>query len=204
VLTTEVFEMNARRILLEAAGIAGALMLAGAAALAAKEAAPAAVPAQPVTRVSSILSGTWQGDTPGNGLMLRVTGVGRAPTAVRDRLYVSVLGKYQGVNVQQQGILHLESQGTGAFATYLPLSNPARTPVSPNVRRDLWFNPSANCQVDFLPLSDGYGGDTISSAQCAQAIRGAAGRWSVQLDSGRLMLRNVHTGATLLFRKIDG
>jgi len=47
----------------------------------------------------------------------------------------------------------------------------------------------------------GFAGDTLGSTTCALAMRGANGKWSVELEPGSVRLRNTSSGETLRFKQ---
>jgi hypothetical protein len=189
----------------------GAVPTLAAAALLAGIAAPAMASrlttpnpaAQSAANLASILSGTWQGSSPGNDLTLTVTDLGSS-SGLHQRVFVSVRGQFNGVGVQQNGLLRLAAQGTSAFATYVPHFDAAVSAVSPNATKFSATELQSTCQMALAPAGDGYSGDTLSSADCAQAIRGATGRWNVQVEPGRIRLQNAATGETLTFEPAAG
>ena len=176
------------------------LVLAMMAALAlASVAAFAADSTNRALELARILSGTSQGTTPGNELRLDFRPV------VTDRehpydLFMEVTGKFQGDNVRRQGLLRFETQGRDAYLGYIPHFDATVTSMSANAARFTDSEANAACGFHLAPQGDGFSGET-SGATCAFALRGANGKWSVELEPGSIRVRNVESGETLRFRR---
>ncbi|MEP7133114.1 MAG: hypothetical protein ABI914_08100, partial [Acidobacteriota bacterium] len=82
-------------------------------------AATAASSGNQVFELATILSGTFQGSTPGNELRLDLRPVGSDSAHPYD-LFLEVTGKYQGENVRRQGLVRLELQGKDVYFGYIP------------------------------------------------------------------------------------
>jgi hypothetical protein len=154
----------------------------------------------PVYLVSSMLSGTYEGVTPGNHLTLNLSPVTLEPARPYD-LFLSVTGRFENDNVVQQGVIRLETQGRDVYWTYIPHFNPAVTALSADAGRFTERELSSACSFVVNPKGDGFTGDTLGSATCAMAMRGAVGKWTVELEPGSIRVRNTDSGETLRFRK---
>ena len=154
----------------------------------------------PVYLVSSMLSGTYEGVTPGNHLTLNLWPVTLEPARPYD-LFLSVTGRFENDNVVQQGVIRLETQGRDVYWTYIPHFNPAVTALSADAGRFTERELSSACSFVVNPKGDGFTGDTLGSATCAMAMRGAVGKWTVELEPGSIRVRNTDSGETLRFRK---
>jgi hypothetical protein len=153
----------------------------------------------PVYDIASILSGTFQGATPGNELRLDFRPVPTDPQHPYD-LFVEVTGKYLGQNVRRQGLLRLESQGRGVYVGFIPKFDATVTALSPDATRFSENEANAACGFTLRAQGDGFSGETTVSA-CAFALRGGTGKWSIELEPGTIRLRNVASGETLRFRR---
>jgi len=172
----------------------------GAASLAALFLAATALPAaDPTYQIANILSGTFQGSTPGNELRLDFRPVPTDSQHLYD-LFVDVNGKYLGQMVKRQGLIRLETQGNGVYVGYIPHFDPTVTALSPNATRFSDNEANAACGLSLSVAGDGFSGET-TGATCAFALRGASGKWSVDLEPGSIRLRNVASGETLRFRR---
>jgi hypothetical protein len=148
-----------------------------------------------------MLSGTFQGSTPGNDLHLQIRSVTTDPSHLYD-LYVEVSGKYQGRNVRQQGLIRLESQGKGVYFGYIPHFDPTISGLSPDAARFSEDEANAACGFVMQPKGDGFIGETVGST-CARALRGAVGKWTIEVEPGSMRIRNVKSGETLRFKRVS-
>ncbi len=171
-----------------------------AAALAFATAAPAAAAGNPVFELASILSGTFQGSTPGNDLRIDLRPVVTDTQHPYD-LFLEVTGKYQGENVLRKGLVRLETQGADVYFGYIPHFDATVTSLSPQATRFTDSETNAACGFHLAPMGDGFAGET-SGASCAFALRGAAGKWTVELEPGSIRLRSVASGETLRFKRV--
>jgi hypothetical protein len=51
------------------------------------------------------------------------------------------------------------------------------------------------------PKGDGFIGETLGTTTCARAIRGAIGKWSLEIEPGNMRIRNTDSGQTLRFKQ---
>jgi hypothetical protein len=150
--------------------------------------------------LSSMLSGTWEGTTPGNGLRLAIRSVTTDPSHPYD-LFLSVSGKFQETNVRQQGLIRLESQGKSVYFGYIPRFDATVTALSPDAARFTENEANAACGFHMKPEGDGFSGET-SGSSCAVAMRGATGKWSIQIEPGSIRLQDTKTQETLRFKRV--
>ena len=107
------------------------------------------------------------------------------PFVDEQRLTVRVQGKYNGTNVQFEGLLSLQPQGDSARLIWV-------------MRR------GSECQVDIHPEGDGFIGVTVAGT-CQTAFQNPTpGKWEFQTEPGSFRVRSVETGETLRFRKVQG
>lgn len=162
--------------------------------------APGVAPTDRVIEIATILSGTFEGTTPGNELRLDLRPVPTDPEHAHD-LFLSVTGKYQGQIVRRQGLLRFERQGADVYLAYIPHFDATMTWTSPKVTDFTEEEEGAACGFNLVPRGDGFAGET-SGATCAFALRGAAGKWSVEMEPGTIRLRSVESGETLRFKRV--
>jgi hypothetical protein len=151
--------------------------------------------------VASALSGTFEGSTPGNHLRLDLRSVTIDPSHPYD-LFLDVSGKFENDNIKQQGVIRLERQGDDVYFTYIPHFSPSVTSLSGDVGRFSERELSAACSFVMRPKGDGFVGETLGSTTCALAMRGAVGKWTVEVEPGNLRIRNVDSGETLRFKQV--
>jgi len=160
-----------------------------------------AASADRVYDIAAILSNTFEGSTPGNHLTLDLRPVVMDPNHPHD-LFLTVTGQFQNDNIKQQGVIRLEQQGNDVYFTYIPHFDATVTSLSPDAGRFSEREVSAACSFTLAPRGDGFVGNTLGAATCALAIRGAVGKWSLELEPGNLRIRNVDSGETLRFQRV--
>lgn len=154
----------------------------------------------PAYDLSAILSGTFEGSTPGNKLRLTLRNVTTDPSHPYD-LFVQVTGSYQGGTVRQQGVLRLEATGRDVSLSYIPHFDPTVTALSGDATRFSDQEASAACGINMKPRGDGFAGETLGSS-CAIAIHGAISKWTIETEPGSIRLRDAKTGETLRFQRV--
>ncbi|MEP6471325.1 MAG: hypothetical protein ABJC28_04865 [Acidobacteriota bacterium] len=167
-------------------------------------AATLALPAaslNPEIELSKQLSGIFRGSTPGNDLNLTIRSVTTDPSHLYD-LYLQVSGKYQGTNIRQQGLIRLEPQGKSVYFGYIPHFDPTVSSMSANAARFSDEEANAACGLVMEPKGDGFYGETVGST-CARAIRGALGKWTIEAEPGSMRIRNMASGETLRFKRVE-
>ena len=151
--------------------------------------------------LANILSGTFKGSTPGNDLRVDLKAVGSDVQHPYD-LFLEVSGRYQGENVRRQGLLRIEQQGRGVYLGYIPHFDQTVTPLSPEATRFSESEANAACGISLAVQGDGFAGET-PGASCAFALRGATGKWTIEIEPGSVRLREVKSGETLRFRRVS-
>ncbi|HEX4440517.1 MAG TPA: hypothetical protein VH854_10635 [Thermoanaerobaculia bacterium] len=165
--------------------------------------APALLAASPdrVFDIAAILSNTFEGSTPGNHLTLDLRPISVDPNHPHD-LFLTVRGQFEKTNIQQQGMIRLEQQGNDIYFTYIPHFDATVTSLSADAGRFDEREVSSACSFTLAPRGDGFAGNTLGAATCALAMRGAVGKWSLELEPGNLRIRNVDSGETLRFAQV--
>jgi hypothetical protein len=162
---------------------------------------PLAAADTPVVAAASILSGTFQGSTPGNELRLDLRSIATDPEHLYD-LFFECSGKYQGQNVRRQGLIRLETQGRDVYLGYIPHFDPTVTSLSSQATRFTEAEANAACGLTLSPQGDGFAGET-PGATCALALRGVLGKWTVEIEPGSFRVRETKTGETLRFKRVS-
>ena len=150
--------------------------------------------------LAAILSGTFQGTTPGNELRLDLRPVAGTDLEHRYDLFLEATGKYQGENVRRQGLLRLERQVRSAYVGYIPHFDATVTSLSAQATRFSESEANAACGFTLLAQGDGFAGE-VPGGTCAFALRGVTGKWTIELEPGSIRLRDVKSGETLRFRR---
>jgi hypothetical protein len=175
-------------------------LLLGAAAVILATAPSIAASGNQAFELATILSGTFQGTTPGNELRLDLQQVPTDPQHPYD-MFLEITGKYQGGTVHRQGLVRLELQGKDVYVGYIPHFDATVTSMSANVTRFTDSEANAACGFHLAPRGDGFSGET-SGSSCAFALHGASGKWTIELEPGAIRVRNVQSGETLRFRRL--
>src|SRR5580765_3023077 len=162
--------------------------------------AASAADSSPVASIASILSGTFQGSTPGNELRLDLRSIPTDAEHPYD-LFLEVSGKYQGQSVRRQGLLRLETQGSGTYLGYIPHFDATVTALSDQATRFTESEANAACGISMNAAGDGFAGETPASG-CAIALRGVLGKWTLELEPGSIRVREVKSGETLRFKRV--
>jgi hypothetical protein len=162
---------------------------------------PLAAADSPVVVAASILSGTFQGSTPGNELRLDLRSIATDPEHLYD-LFFECSGKYQGQNVRRQGLIRLETQGRDVYLGYIPHFDATVTSLSSQATRFTESEANAACGLTLSPQGDGFAGET-PAAGCALALRGVLGKWTVEIEPGSFRVRETKTGETLRFKRVS-
>lgn len=157
----------------------------------------------PIDNLARYFAGIYRGVTPGNELMLQITPVTINISNPYD-YFLTVSGKFENVNVREQGLLRIEPQGDSIHLGYIPHFNPGISAVTAGVAHFTNDELSSACGMYLKIIGDGFGGDTRPS-ECARAIRGSAGRsWRIEIEPNRITLKDAKTGETLRFEKSTG
>jgi hypothetical protein len=155
----------------------------------------------PVLDLAQILSGTFQGTTPGNELRLDLRPVTTDSEHPYD-LFLEVVGKYQGQNIRRQGVVRMETAGKDVYFGYIPHFDATVTAMSTDATRFTPSETNAACGFHLKPVGDGFTGET-SGSSCAVALRGVVGKWTVELEPAGIRLRSAESGETLRFRRVS-
>src|SRR5215471_1765024 len=155
----------------------------------------------PAAAAAAILSGTFRGSTPGNDLRLDLRSIATDPQHLYD-FFFECAGRYQGDNVRRQGVLRLETQGRDVYVNYIPHFDATVTALSPQATRFTESEANAACGLTLSPRGDGFAGETPGSS-CALAMRGALGKWTIEIEPGSFRVRQVQSGETLRFRRVS-
>lgn len=148
----------------------------------------------------TLLSGRFRGTTPGNELNLELSTLG-ARTGTQFDLFLTASGRYRDRNVRRTGLLRLSTQGRDVQASYVPHFDSTVTSLSRAATRFTEEELNAACTLYFEPSGDGYYGETRGSTSCAQAMPGATGKWTIEVDPAGVRVRNAESGETMRFVK---
>jgi hypothetical protein len=182
---------------------AGAILVAAALALGCSSTPPPAGNREArasLPDLVSMLTGRFQGTTPGNELQLELSTLG-AQAGTSFDLFLTTAGRYRDTNVRRAGLLRLQTQGKDVHAAYVPHFDSTVASMS---RSAALFTPeelNASCSLYFEPNGDGFVGETRGGVTCAQAMPGTVGKWTIEVDPAGIRVRNVESGETLRFAR---
>ncbi len=131
--------------------------------LAATLLAASAVPVSaqdPAYSLAAILSGTFQGSTPGNNLILSTQPFTADPNHPYD-LFLTISGKYQEESVRLQGVLRLDHEGADVLLTYVPHFDLSVTALSSNAANFTDREASSACTLNMRARGDGFAGEDV-------------------------------------------
>jgi hypothetical protein len=114
-------------------------------------------------------------------------------------------------NIRQQGMIRLEQQGDDVYFTYIPHFSPQVTALSNEAGHFTERELSSACSFVMNPKGDGFAGNTLGSATCALAMRGAVGKWSLEVEPGMVVYIEPYTSTwfddyrgVFLYKEITG
>jgi len=154
-----------------------------------------------VLEIGPMLTGTFQGTTPGNNLSAVIVGNSSPNVGSVYNLSMRVTGTYRDGGVREQGVIRLENQGRTVSLQYIPHFDPAAGTLTTDALRFTPRELESACNFDVKARGDGYFGETVGSTSCARAIHGAVGKWSFEVEPGSIRIRNSESGETLRFKR---
>lgn len=146
----------------------------------------------------SMLSGRFVGTGPDNQLTLDLDRL-RDPQTSRASLLLTLSGRYRGVGVSRSGLLRLTGMGTTPRVTYYPDLESTASLRKASIRLDRAVK-GPSCCVDLKPAGEGFSAET----SCGAVFPGGTGAWSLEIQPGEILARNVHSSETLRFTKRKG
>lgn len=135
----------------------------------------------PAAEAADLLRGAWEGSSPGNTLLINVRPGAPEPNEQAYSLPVTIIGKKGGTNVNIQGVLRFQREGTSV--------------------RLWWISERGGCDIPLAPAGDGFQGEAMPGV-CATAFQQpVVGKWLLDFDGVNLKLSRADTGETLRFKK---
>ncbi len=167
-----------------------------------------AIPANAVSRLTSLLIGTFHGTSPGNELTIVSSRIGlaSAPASQLQRLDVRVTGTYQGDAVLLRGAWRISYQGDVVWLVFVPGVDPLEA-----ARRfaDPTFSPTeleAGCWTLLAARDDSFQGTIKPVPNCRNALHAGEIQsidkdWTVRFSSEGMRFENGETGEILTFAR---
>jgi hypothetical protein len=152
----------------------------------------------PASELAAMISGTHQFKSENSDVRLQISSTSGGGSTVE--LLATASGKYMGRDIRQQGIIRLVSEGPDVRVTVIPHFAPV-TELSPDVSRFSETELRAACTL-YLERDEGqWTGTTQGPGACVQAVTGATGQWTVEVQPGAVRFVDVATRQALVFQK---
>jgi hypothetical protein len=159
--------------------------------------------------VAAALMGTYRlqgGGDAGNAGNLQLQIASSGGTADTGNLLATLSGRFQGRDLNQQGIIHLDNQGPRVLMTLTPsfrqgpdaASKPSGQVSSTEIR--------AACSLYLQPAGQGWTGTTQDPGNCVKALamNRDVGQWQFQLTPQEIRVTDATSKQTLVFEKTSG
>jgi hypothetical protein len=147
-------------------------------------AAPAMSPQSAMRRIGGMITGLFEGSTPGNGLTLEVQSAGSFETSMTSDFRVRSFGSFRGQGEPpRQGILRLEDHGKEVILIYLPVTGDPRAGYLPGGKTMSEQDLSKTCRSELVSVGDGYSGEVKIGSGCQTALPDFKGKWTMELTA---------------------
>lgn len=115
-------------------------------------------------------------------------------------MFASATGQAGGRTVNERAVISLEWDGNDTQVSVVPRFDPTITQLSdiPEASPD---EIRSACTFDLDPTQTGYSGQTRDGEACVRAVRGAVGRWNIEVTRDTLQL-SMSDDQELVFRRV--
>jgi len=158
--------------------------------------------------VASALMGTYRlqggGDAGDANVQLQIASSGGTDDS--GNLLATLSGRFQGTDLNQQGIIHLDNQGSQVLMSLTPkliqgpeaAAKPSGQVSSTEMR--------AACTLYLQPAGQGWTGTTRDPGNCVKALamNRDVGQWQFQLTPQEIRITDATSKQTLVFEKTSG
>ncbi len=154
--------------------------------------------------VSSMLTGTYQLKSDTADLKLQVMSSGGTDRS--GNLRATLSGRFQGQDVNQQGVIHLDNQGDQVLMTITPRLTQGPEALAKPSGQVSSTEMSAACTLSLHPSGPGWAGTTQDPGDCVKALplkTQEVGQWQLRLRSDELRVTDVTSRKTLVFQKVS-
>jgi FlaG/FlaF family flagellin (archaellin) len=157
--------------------------------------------------VASVLMGTYRlqgGDAGDANVQLQIASSGGTDDS--GNLLATLSGRFQGHDLNQQGIIHLDNQGSRVLMSLTPklIQGPeaAAKPSGQVSSTEM----QAACTLSLQPAGQGWTGTTKDPGNCVKALamNRDVGQWQFQLTSQEIRITDATSKQTLVFEKTSG
>lgn len=151
-----------------------------------------------------MLMGTYQLKSDNADLKLQIESSGGTTTS--GNLLATLSGRFQGQDVSQQGIIHLDNQGDQVLMSVTPrLTQGPEASAKPSGQVSS-TEMRAACTLNLHPSGPGWAGTTQDPGNCVKALplkTQEVGQWQLRLRSNELRVTDVTSRKTLAFQKVS-
>jgi hypothetical protein len=153
-------------------------------------------------KVASVLMGTYQLQGEGSDVRLQIESSGG--TADSGNLLATLSGQLQGRDLNQQGIIHLDNQGSQVLMSLTPRLTQGPEAAAKPAGQVSSTEMQAACNLYLQPSGMGWTGTTQDPGNCVKALGMAnqqVGQWQLQVLTGELRVTDATSKQTLVFQK---
>jgi hypothetical protein len=160
-------------------------------------------PQSAMRRIGGMVTGHFEGSSPGNGLTLDVQSAGSFETSMTSDFRVKSFGSFRGqAEPPRQGILRLEDHGKEVVVIYLPVSGDPRAGYLPGGKTMSEQDLSKTCHADLKSVGDGYSGEVKTGSGCQNALPDFKGTWTLDLTADSIGFKDASGQLVSFKRKI--
>jgi hypothetical protein len=154
--------------------------------------------------VASVLMGTYRLQGSDSDVRLQIESSGG--TADSGNLLVTLSGRFQGNDLNQQGVIHLDNQGSQVLMSLTPkLTQGPEAAAKPSGQVSS-TEMQAACTLYLQPSGQGWTGTTKDPGNCVKALamNRDVGQWQFQLMPQEIRVTDATSKQTLVFAKTSG
>lgn len=154
--------------------------------------------------VASVLMGTYRLQGSDSDVRLQIESSGG--TADSGNLLATLSGRFQGNDLNQQGIIHLDNQGSQVLMSLTPkLTQGPEAAAKPSGQVSS-TEMRAACSLYLQPAGQGWTGTTQDPGNCVKALamNRDVGQWQFQLTPQEIRVTDATSKQTLVFEKTSG
>jgi len=154
--------------------------------------------------VASVLMGTYRLQGTDSDVRLQIESSGG--TADSGNLLATLSGRFQGNDLNQQGVIHLDNQGSQVLMSLTPkLTQGPEAAAKPSGQVSS-TEMRAACTLYLQPSGQGWTGTTRDPGNCVKALamNRDVGQWQFQLLPQEIRVTDSTSKQTLVFEKTSG
>lgn len=153
----------------------------------------------PAFDVATLLSGTYRLQETNSNLRLDISSTGGVGSNFE--LLATASGRYAGRNVNEQGVIVLETAGPDVRMSIIPHFGEPVTVLSPDLTEFSQSELGSACTLHLQSDEQGWAGATQGKGSCVRAVGGAVGQWQVEILPGTIRFSDPGTQQVLVFQK---